>query len=98
RKHRISAGGSRFGSLAGQGADQAVEACRVFQKAVRETELRVEDLIAAAGGDDEVVFGEQVATLVPLHAVAQVDGHGDGASIASQQPLPADGEQVGDAG
>ncbi len=58
-------------------------------------ELDIEEPSTRSGTDDEVVFVEQVTTLVPLDAVAQVHGYGDGPSIGGQQSFAADREQVG---
>ena len=87
-----------FGGLVGQSADQSIEVSGVGKEPVGEAELGIEELITSTGGDDKVVLGEQVATLVPLDAVTQVDGHRDGPSIGCEQSFSADGEQVGDAG
>ena len=51
-----------------------------------------------AGGDDEVAVGVEVELLLPLDAVSQVHRHGDRPALRVQEPLPADGEQVGDPG
>jgi hypothetical protein len=82
----------------GQGGDELVEAGGVGQQRVREAQLGVEQLAPGAGGDDEVAVGVKVELLLPLDAVSQVHRHGDRSALRVQEPLPADGEQVGLAG
>lgn len=86
-----------FCSLIGQTADQPVKVGSISKESVREAELDIEESANGSGTDDEVVIGEQVATLVPLDAVTQLHGYVDGPSIRGHQSFAADCEQVANA-
>ncbi len=63
-----------FGSLIGQTTDQPVKVSSVSKESVGEAELDIEESVTGSGTDDELVFIEQVTTLVPLDAVTQYTG------------------------
>ncbi len=74
RECRLLSRYTGFGSLIGQTTDQPVKVSSVSKESVRETELDIEESVTGSCTDDEVVFVEQVTTLVPLDAVTQYTG------------------------
>lgn len=92
------AGRARLRRQIGERRHQPVKARGVGEQVLGEAELGREELGLVGRGDDEVVLGEQVDALAPLHAVAQVDGDRDRPALGTDQALAPDREKVGDAG